>query len=277
MIKAQQAYGGLDKKFKAIKDIQPFVRSMRDNGFIENPEKYELAVRAVNGDVDAIQQLLKDNKVDPMDLDLDEVKYSAKNTEVDNELKIVYNDVLDDANDLGVGDKFNDVLFKEFDEASRAELFKDEATTKAMGAELATQLSNGLYDKVTDKMEVLALRDKSFSSKRFLDRYNEAAMLVNEELAKEAKATQKTSKAKSGKTEATKVAKEKAKIEAERKKKEYEAKAKEQEKKVRAARSKAAKSSKPKKSTPTEKSSPLDLPKEEFATFWDDLLALNGN
>lgn len=288
LIAAQQKAGGIEKKFKAVKEIQPFMQSMKDNGFISDPAKYELAVRAGNGDIDALKQIIIDNKIDPlMDLDVEEgSKYEAKNEMVTSVGEIAYNEAKEIADNMGVTRRFEEVMFNEFDKESREEIFKDPATTKAIGIALAEQIENGLYDQVMDQVDTMSVRDPKFANLSTLERYNAASEVVNSNNAKAYEAEQKvtndakTAEVESKKTkeaEAKKVKQETAKIEKARKEKEYKAKAKEQEKKTNAARSKASQASKPKPgaTSTTKKSSPLDLPKEEFASLWKDLLALN--
>lgn len=278
LIKAQQAYGGLEKKFQAIKEVQPFMKSMVDNGFIANPEKYELAVRAVNGDVEALKEVMKNKGIDPLTLDLDEgVNYKANNDILTDSAELAYNEAREFASDLGVAEKLDKALFDEFDDASRSELFKDPDSIKANSIALAEQIENGLYDQVMDEVDKLSFKDSVFKSKPMIEKYNYAANIVNErnKMAYEKKLSE-AGKKDTPKVDPKKVKKEKEKILNKRKKAEYEAKAKEQEKKLAADRRRATKASKPKaKSSSTKKQTPLDLPSEEFSALWDELLALN--
>jgi len=267
-IKAAQAQGGLEKKFKAIKDVERLVPSLREHGFIQNPDKLELATRAVEGDLSAIKAILDQHNIDPVEAfeigedEADKLKYEAKGDMVASDTEMVYKDAIDYASELGVSDRFNKALFEEFDEASQAEIFETPEKARVITAQLAEQISNGLYDEVMDLVDQRSLIDKAFAAKSMLTKYNEAAVIVNQRLA-EARAAE-IEKAKAAAEEAKRVEAEKRKIAEAKKKREYEAKAKEQEKKKDAARRKASKVSKPKpgKTSTTKKSSPLDLPRD---------------
>ena len=281
-IKAAQAQGGLEKKFKAIKDVEKIVPSLRKHGFIEDPNKLELATRAVEGDLSAIKAIMDQHKIDPVEAfelsdDGDKLKYEAKGDMVASDVDIVYKEAVDYASELGVSERFNRALFDEFDEASQAKIFEDPKKAQAMTAALAEQLENGLYDKVMDLVDKRSVVDRQFAAKSMLEKYDEAAVEVNRMLAEAGQAEKEAAKAAA--EEAKRVEVEKRKIAEAKKKKEYEAKAKEQEKQKDAARRKASKVSKPKpgNTSTTKKSSPLDLPRDEFLAVWDDLLAMNGN
>jgi len=285
LIIAQQRAGGIEKKFKAVKDIQPFMESMKDNGFLADPAKYELMVRAGNGDIEAIKQILINNKIDPLlQLDIEDgSQYTANNEVLTPQVKLDYAEVKDVADQMGVSSKFDDVVFNQFDDASRAVIFKDSETTRGIGIALAEQIENGLYDQVMSKVDTMELRDPKFASMSMLDRYNTASQVVNQENADAHKAKQdvedndvkvKAETAKTNKDKSTKVKAEKAKIEKARKEKAYKAKAKEQEKKTDANRSKATNSSKPKLGVTSNKKSltPLaSLNGEEFTNGWGAL------
>ena len=281
LITAQQRAGGIEKKFAAVKKIQPFMKSMEENGFIADPAKYELAVRAGNGDVEALKQIILDNKIDPLlDLDVEGGStYEAKNEMTTSVGELAYSEVREVTDSMGVTARFEDVMFNEFDEASRAEIFKDPATTKAIGIALAEQIENGLYDQVMNMADTMALRDPKFAGMSTFDKYNSAATVVNKDneakLVAEQKVIEDTKAAdavskKATQEEAKKVKAETAKIEKARKEKEYKAKAEEQEKKTNAARNKATNSSKSQRGNKAPKSTPLDTKSAGFRDAWKE-------
>ena len=157
--------------------------------------------------------------------------------------------------------------------------FKDSAKAQSIGAALAEQMENGLYDRVmstADKMRSIDTKGelRNLSS---IDMYNLASKEVNKELDVENKALKAEGQKKidDKKVKSDAVAKEKAKIEKQRKEKAYTAKAEAEDEKANKARRKATDASQQKqKVAPTKKPNPLALDGEDLDEFVDGLMNL---
>jgi len=276
ILKAQQASGGLAKKFEAIKGARTVVDPLKKRGLLEDTERFDLLMKVNDGDPEAIKELLKQNEVDPMELDMDEIKYE-RTQEASTDVDLMFKDALEVGEQYGVKDKVANVILKEWDDKSRDVFFEDSGKAQAISSALAEQMSNGLYDRVmatATQLKSIDLEGK-YSSMNAIDMYNAAAEVVNREIDAERKAAAEEET--KTKEEASKVEEEKKKLRAKREKEEYEAKAKAQEDKVNKARRKAVESTKKTKSKTTvspKKYDPLTLEGDALEEFERGLMEL---
>ena len=79
LIRAQQMLHGYSDKMKVFKEYKKFLKPLEERGVVSDPEKFNLAMSLLDGDPEAIKKILKEKNIDPMELDLDDIKYSPKN------------------------------------------------------------------------------------------------------------------------------------------------------------------------------------------------------
>jgi len=276
ILKAQQASGGLSKKFEAIKGTRTVVDPLKKRGLLQDTERFDLLMKVNDGDPEAIKELLKQTKVDPMELDMDEIKYE-RTPEASTEVDLMFKDALEIGEQYGVKDKIADVVLSQWDDGAKQEFFSDSSKANAISAALAEQMSNGIYDRVMAVAEQLKSIDVEgrYTNLNSIDMYNEASKTVNVQIAEEKAAEESAKKADT--IDKSKVEAEKAKLKQKREKEEYEAKAKAKEDKVNKARREATNNSKAKhKTTVTKKYDPLALEGDELDEFERGLMELYG-
>ena len=270
MVKARQMSGGLNEKFKAIKDAKPVLAPLKDRGLITDTEKFNLLMQIADGDVEAHKELMRQQGIDPIDIDMEVSNYEAKNSVTSNE-EIMYNDTLDIAKQYGVEDKFNKVVLNDWDSESLNQFFKSPETAATIGTALAEQIENGLYDQVMTEVVNMESLDVNgtFAVKSDIDKYNEASQIVNQRNAsKQPVVPKETNEIDTSKVEAAK-----KKIEEKRKKATYTKKLEEKNAQANAKRKKASASSTRKtKVAPAKKADPYSLEGDDLDSFVNELM-----
>lgn len=273
MVKARQMAGGLNEKFKAIKEIRPFLEPLKSRGLIDDPSKFNLAMQIIDGDKEALKQLMQERGIDPLvdeDMDMENIQYQEKNT-LSSKEAIIYDDSLAVAKQYGVEDKFNKVVLDEWDSKSLSVILGDSSLATEVSARLSQQISNGIYDEVMSEVENFESRDidGSFGAKTSIEKYNIAADIVNARHFGKSSEKQVTE----NQVDVSKVEKAKKRIEEKRKKDSYTKKVKEQNRRADSERKKAtASSSKKSKVAPAKKVDPYSLEGDDLDEFVNELM-----
>ena len=278
---------GFEEKMAGFKKYRPLMSALDKSGMIENHDKFNLMMDVMNGDKEALKHFISINKIDPIvDLDLDDIKYTGANyVETDEAMNI--KETLQRAREVGVEDKFREVVGTQWDADSFKEFSAKPQVREDLLYHMTTKLDNDensptIYDAVQDKIKELRLLDTSgrFSSKTSINQYREAVSVLSEErraMAEQnaeqtSKTTPKTNTVVTPKVvDNSKVEAEKAKILEKRQKEEYTAKVKEEQAKVAEKRKKASSvsTSKPKVVAQEPKFDPLKLTGKDFFEVFD--------
>ena len=270
IIQSQQMAGGFAEKMAGFKKYRPFMAPLKDRGMLDDPAKFDLAMNLIDGDKEAIKAHLKSLNLDPMDLDMDEIKYDATPATTD-PAALVIEDTLDRARGLGVEDRVRQVIGNEWDPES----FQEFVSNEAVRNDLLNHMETGAYDIVQDKISELSRLDYTgaFNNMRTIDKYRTAVVELQKENAnrtpevQESTPTPAPSKAKAVKAE-------KAKIVSARKEEEYKEKAAKREAKITQKRRKAASMSRKKpRAKPKPKFDPMELEGEELEAHLDFLMS----
>lgn len=273
IIQAQQMAYGFSDKMASFKQYRPYMASLKERGMLEDPSKFNFVMDLLDGDPEALKKHLQTLKVDPLDLDMENVAYSgAKNHLVSRE-ELVLEDALEQAKQYGAEDKLRTALAKEWD----AESFNEFLTVPEVRRDLLEHMATGAYDLVQDRIAEMKMLDVSgtFSSMKATDQYRQAVQSLTADAArmnnsgsngqapatKEATAQRVATKPTTDSKAAESAAK--AKQEAE-----YKRNLEEKNRKAEEARKKATSVSKKKVSTTeTKKFDPLALEGEELDKF----------
>ena len=154
LIRAQQMLHGYSDKMKVFKEYKPFLKALEERKLTTDADKFNLAMSIVDGDPEAIKKVLKEKGIDPLELDLEDIKYTEKNT-LPSQAQMLIEDTYEQAENLGVGDKFTKVINKDWDIKSLQEL----VTNNAVRADLLQHLSDGTYDIVSNEIKKMELLD----------------------------------------------------------------------------------------------------------------------
>lgn len=274
IIQRIQMSGGFSEKMAGFKQYRPFMGPLKERGMLENPEKFALAMDIMDGNQEAIAAHLRSLNVDPIDLEIDDEgpAYAAK-TQVASTSQLEVEDTFEDARRLGIGEKLEKTVLKEWDDAS----FSEFVANPAVRTDLVKQMQSGAYDVVQNKIAQLEFDDTTglFASQPAITKYRQAVQAINAEAAAQMPTNvQPQAKSVPNGADEAKVKTVKAKIADERRKAEYLAKAKKQEKQVAAQRRKAASVSKRKpKAKPAKAFDPLEVEGEELDALMESLIS----
>jgi len=276
IIQAQQMAGGFSDKMAGFKKYRPYMAPLQERGMLEDTEKFNLAMKLIDGDSEAIKQHLKNLQIDPLDIEMDEINYVNQST-LASEEQLTLEDSLETARAAGFEDEVREVIGKEWDQDSFNEYLGD----GQVRADLLDHLQSGAYGYVQERIQEFKRSDVhgTFSDMNSLDQYRTAAKDIQQELAL-AEATRISSEARQSaqvQTKADTVAAEKARITESRKEAEFKAKANAQVDKVAERRKKAASVSrrKPKATVKAVKFDPMKLSDDEHEELMNAMI--NGD
>ncbi len=276
IIQAQQMAGGFSDKMAGFKKYRPYMAPLQERGMLEDTDKFNLAMKLIDGDPEAIKQHLKNLEIDPLDIEMDEINYVNQNTLASQE-QLVLEDSLETAKAAGFEDEVRQVIGKDWDQDSFNEYLHD----GQIRADLLDHIQSGAYGYVQERIQEFKRLDVNgtFSSMNTLDQYRAAAKDIQQELSVN-EASRIASEARQNNAQQAKadnVATEKARIAKSRKETEFKAKADKQNAKVAERRKNAASVSKRKSKAPVKaaKFDPMKLEGEEFDELMNAMI--NGD
>jgi len=240
---------------------------LKDKGMLDDPAKFDLAMDLVDGNKEAIKQHLKALNIDPLELDMDEIKYEANPSTASQE-SLVVEDALERARSMGVEDRVREVIGKEWD----VESFQEFTANPRVRNDLLTHIETGVYDTVQDKIHEMSRLDYSgeFSSMSTINKYRAAVGELQAEQANAPAVTKKSPEVAEKAVKKPSVKSEKAKIAKARQEEKYKEEVAAKEAKIAQKRKKAASASKRKpKAKPKPKFDPMEVEGEEL----DNLMA----
>lgn len=154
LIRAQQMLHGYSDKMKVFKEYKKFLKPLEERGIVNDPDKFNLAMSLLDGDPEAIKKVLKEKNIDPLELDLDDIKYIPK-SKLPSDAQLLIEETYEQAENLGVGGKFNKVISKDWDLPSLQEF----VSNGAVRADLLQHLQDGTYDIVQNEIKRMELLD----------------------------------------------------------------------------------------------------------------------
>lgn len=163
---------------RKMQDIAPHrkILTMLQNNELLDEEKLSFLIDLNKKDKVAIQKLLKDSGVDPLDIDVtNEVNYVAGNHRVSNE-EVALNSVLDDVLATSTGAETVQVISQQWDQASKEILWKDPHVIEIINQ----QRSNGIYDKISSEIERQKVLGAVAYDVPFLEAYKVIGQKMNE-------------------------------------------------------------------------------------------------
>lgn len=211
LIRAQQMLHGYSDKMKVFKEYKPFLKALEERKLTTDADKFNLVMSLIDGDTEAIKKVLKDKNIDPLELDLDDIRYTAKNV-LPSKAQMLIEETYEQADNLGIADKFSRVINKDWDVKSLQELVDNSAVRN----DLLQHLNDGTYDIVNNEIKRMELLDSTgaLDGMSSIEKYRAAVVRLQQQNV------QKPAVQASTKVTVDKIAQaEKAKAEAEFKKK----------------------------------------------------------
>lgn len=181
ILQSQQMSYGFGPKMAAIKEYRPFLTTLKERGFLADPEKFNFAMDLLDGDQEALKKHIQTLKVDPIDLDMDSISYSSKNHLTSKEA-LVLEDTIELAKNYGVEEKLRSTIGKEWDQES----FNEFLTVPQVRNDLLEHMATGAFDLVQDRIAEMKTLDLSgsFTSMKATDQYRQAVKALTAEAAR---------------------------------------------------------------------------------------------
>lgn len=172
IIQAQQMAYGFSDKMASFKQYRPYMASLKERGMLEDPSKFNFVMDLLDGDPEALKKHLQTIKVDPLDLDMENVAYAGAKNHLTSREELVLEDALEQAKQYGAEDKLRTALAKDWD----AESFNEFLTVPEVRRDLLEHMATGAYDLVQDRIAEMKTLDVSgtFSSMKATDQYRQA-------------------------------------------------------------------------------------------------------
>lgn len=139
-----------NKKMSALKPSLKTVKMLDKHG-LNDESKLGHLIDLTRGDKGAIQKLLKDHGVDPMDLDTDEENDYRPNTYPVDDREVELDEVLDSLQDTPTYNQLVDVLSTKWDDASKQTIANNPSVLEVLN----DQMANGVYERVSTEVERL--------------------------------------------------------------------------------------------------------------------------
>jgi len=133
---------GFEHKAKIIKPAMKKLKILHKNNI--DDDRLNLLIDVSNGNKDAIAKLLKDNSIDPIDVDVDtEDKYEATNHDID-DVELELSDKIDSIKDSEHFASVSNIVSSVWDDSSR-EIIKNDPT---LIVKLNEEFEIGRFDKI---------------------------------------------------------------------------------------------------------------------------------
>ena len=144
-IQLMQMGANYHKKMAGLKPSLKTLKLLENHGLLD-PVKLNYLIDLSQKKPEAITQLLKDSKIDPMDIDLEGQEKYVPNQRTVNDTELVLDEILDSISHSPSYNKTLTVLGDEWDTASRAIIAKDPEVIRTINA----HMENGVYDQVAN-------------------------------------------------------------------------------------------------------------------------------
>ena len=133
------------QKMKGLKPSIKMLKLLENNGLLD-PTKLNYLIDLHQKKPEAITQLLKDSKIDPMDIDLAGEETYAPEQRTVNDKELVLEDVLEGIKGNSTYQKTLTVIGDDWDEASRTAILADPVVIRTING----HMESGIYDQVAD-------------------------------------------------------------------------------------------------------------------------------
>lgn len=192
-IKLIQMGANYTKKLQALQPNLKILRMLENNQLL-NEDRLNHLIDVAKGNKGAIQKLLKDNNIDPMDIDEESGKtYKAGNHKI-SDTEIKFNQTLEDVTSTPEGQSVIIDVQKKWDQASREVIFSDPEILSV----IVDHKAKGWYDAISTEYEKRRmLGDREITSLPFLNAYK----VIGDDLAQKGLLPNSGQQAETGKTQ----------------------------------------------------------------------------
>ena len=178
IIRGLQMSVGYTDKMRKFKEYRPFLNPLRERGILENPEKFNMLIDAMDGNKDAIKKLIADANINPLELgSTDEETNYMPTDHTANDFDLAFEDLIDNSRQAGVEQPLVENVLKNWDDASVAELVMD----KQSANDIVSHIENGAFDLVTKRIKEKEIFDPAYADLPDIEKYRSAAQEVEQE------------------------------------------------------------------------------------------------
>ena len=147
VVQLMQMGANYTKKMQSIAPMRKAVESLSNAG-IDSEEKLSYLIDLYKGDKEAIKQLLKNNQIDAMDLDLDEINYNPNRQNIASDADVKFAETLSNINESLP--QIQNIIDKQWDAESKKILLSDPRALQALHEEIQM----GRFEPVQKQLEV---------------------------------------------------------------------------------------------------------------------------
>ena len=176
LIQAQQLAYNYSAKMAGFKQYRPFMQPLKDRGLLDNPEKFDLAMSLVDGNTEALKQYIQDSGIDPLELDMEDIKYESAPSRTSADM-IAIEDAMDAAKMQGVDQQVYKAVVQEWD----TESFQEFVDKPEVQKDLIAHVADGSYDKIMQKVEQMSVLDAQYAGQKMTNKYRQAIAQLNAE------------------------------------------------------------------------------------------------
>lgn len=148
VIALKQMGANYNKKMTGLKPVLKLVKMLENNGLLDE-SKLNYLIDLDKKNPQAIEKLVKDSGVDPLEIDTEKETEYTPNTYNVNDKQVELDQVLDDIKDTPGFDKTMDIIGNKWDASSKDVLVNEPSIIKVINE----HMSNGIYDKITSVVE----------------------------------------------------------------------------------------------------------------------------
>lgn len=212
VVQLMQMGANYTKKMQSIAPMRKAVESLSNAG-IDSEEKLSYLIDLYKGDKEAIKQLLKNNQIDAMDLDLDEVNYSPNKQNIASEADVKFAETLSNINESLP--QIQNIMDKQWDAESKKILLSDPRALQALHEEiqmgrfepvqkqLEVERTFGRYQGVPDIQAYIDILNRMSAQEQYQQQMQEQQMQQKKNVPDKRKAAPTRGKVKSGGTSLT--------------------------------------------------------------------------
>lgn len=158
---------GFNAKMAAIKPIRRYAKMLENAGLLSE-EKINYLIDLSNKDVSAINKLIKESGINPLDIDTESTDGYKPNTYTVDDNQLELDEALDDLERSSSGQRVIDLVSNKWDSKSKQVLVSNPDYLRL----LHDQVSNGTYDQVMENVERERILGRIPNSVSDLDAYN---------------------------------------------------------------------------------------------------------
>lgn len=171
MVQLAQMGANYTKKMQALQPNLKLMRMLETNGLLDEA-KLSFLIDIDKKDPGAIQKLIADAKIDPMDIDSSKAPDYRPGNHAVNDTEWQFSQVMSEVVETESGRSIVATIDKDWDARSKTELYKDPAALKA----LTKHKESGIFDRIVDEVERRRLFGQISRTDPFINAYKAVGM-----------------------------------------------------------------------------------------------------